>query len=171
MSFALFFEVATAVAVASIPYCFTKWIEIRANKQKLKEDARKLKEEYYFDYVDNFVDATRNDKDADENTKKVIKEACAKLSHVHNRILLIGSSAVVKNMREHHDHCEAIAKAREKIDAKFSELLTELVKSMRIDLYEEDKKFNLFFFELCFKPLCNKNINKNYPTINFIGKK
>jgi hypothetical protein len=72
----------------------------------------------------------------------------AEFSCTYNKILLIGSSAVVKNMKKFWDN---IHENNGNIDID-KDLLTELVKSMRIDLYKD------------------KNINKGYPTVNFIGK-
>ncbi|MCA6072831.1 MAG: hypothetical protein LE178_04775 [Endomicrobium sp.] len=110
-------------------------------KQKLKEDIRKSKEEHYFDFFKNFTYAVCT-KAKNEEADKVYAE----FSCTYNKILLIGSSAVVKNMKKFWDN---IHENNGNID---NDLLTELVKSMRIDLYKD------------------KNINKDYPTVNFIGK-
>ena len=112
-------------------------------KQKLEEYIHKSKEEHYFDFFKNFTYAVCA-KAKNEEADKVYAE----FSCTYNKILLIGSSAVVKNMKKFWDN---IHENNGNIDID-KDLLTELVKSMRIDLYKD------------------KNINKGYPTVNFIGK-
>jgi hypothetical protein len=133
-----FTGIIVAALTASLTYYFTK-------KNQLRLDESRLKEETYLKYIkalsDNVILSDRND-------------ARAKLSDAHNHILLIGSACVVTRMREFSKYI-----AIDNFNSKnfnieeHDKLLTELIKSMREDLYN------------------GKKTNKRYPTISLSGSR
>ncbi|NJD03236.1 MAG: hypothetical protein FIA99_11750 [Ruminiclostridium sp.] len=120
-------SIVVAVVSAALTYYFAK-------KQQIQADERRLKEKCYL----VFIEALSNNVLSDN-----IEEAKNRLSEAHNQILLIGTAQVAdyigpnnKNFsQEEHDR-----------------LATELIKSMRVDLYK------------------NRAINRGYPIIGISGK-
>ena len=125
-----------AVISASLSYYFTK-----LNQQK--SDERKLKEKFYLDYIkalSNNVMAGNPD------------ETRGKLSDAHNHIILIGSSNVVNKLRDFSEFI-AIPNRKHFTLERHDKLLTELLKSMRADLYKY------------------KDVNKDYPIVALLGNR
>lgn len=125
-----------AALSASLSYFFAK-------RNQLRADESRLKEEYYLNYIkslsDNVISAN-------------LDETRSKLSDAHNHILLIGSSDVVGKLRQ-FSTLIAIDNPNGFTHDEHDILLTELIKSMRIDLYK------------------NSKINANYPIISLSGKR
>lgn len=124
----------TAVITIALTNYFTK-------KNQLKFEERKLKEQYYTAFiqaVSNSVVSNHSEQSRDG------------LADALNKLLLVGSPEVVKNLMIFQDNLKPHATnlAVEKHD----ELLTELLKSMRDDLFS------------------NNNANKNYPLIHLTEK-
>lgn len=112
-----------------------------AKKQQIEADEQRLKEKYYLAYiaaVSNMVISNNDNRD----------EARNRLADAINQLLLTGSSNVVKSLMVFHDYLN-----RSNCDiGKHNELLTELIKNMRIDLYK------------------NKKVNIDYPLIHLTRK-
>ncbi len=112
-----------------------------AKRNQHKFEERKLKEEYYTSFihaVSNSVVSTHHEQAGDE------------LADAQNKLLLVGSSEVVRNLMIFHDYCKppALNFSSEMHD----KLLTELIKSMRADLFSDNKA------------------NINYPIVHLTGK-
>ena len=131
-----FFGIVIAVVSASLSYIYAK-------RNQLRADECRLKEKYYLDYIE----ALSSNVMAGE-----IDESRRKLSNAHNHIILIGSSDVVANLRR-FSKLIAIDNPKGFTIEEHDNMLTELVKSMRRDLYK------------------NKAINKNYPIISLSGNR
>ena len=124
------------VAVStSLSYFFAK-------RKQLSADECRLKEKCYLDYIKALSD-------------NVLIENCddslRQLSSAHNHILLIGNADVVRNLR-HFTKLIAIDNKKGFTQEEHDKSLTELIKSMRIDLYKK------------------KEINNGYPYISLSGK-
>ena len=125
-----------ATLPAALTYYFTKRSQLRADESRLKE-------KYYLSYIKALSNNVLSDN---------LDESKSMLSDARNHILLIGSSDVVARLINFSDYISPDRKepySQEKHDM----LLTELIKSMRDDLYEKDK------------------INQNYPTVSLSGKR
>ena len=123
-----------AVVSAALSYYFSK-------KQSISSDERRLKEQYYLEFINALNSNVLS------NNREM---GMSKLSEAHNKILLIGSSEVVRNLR-------AFAIYIGPTNTNFSQeehdrLITELIKSMRSDLHK------------------SKNVNDGYPLIAISGK-
>lgn len=120
---------------AGLTYYFTK-------KQQIAADERRLKEKYYLTYIEavsNMVVSDNKD------------EARYRYADAQNQLLLIGSAGVVKNLMIFHDYIKP-SNSKKFESGKHDELLTNLIKSMRRDLYKSEK------------------VNMNYPLIHLTGK-
>ena len=78
-----------------------------------------------------------------------MKDEFAELDDAQNRLILVGSSEVVSNLMRFHDKNNP--SARPISGKEHDELLTELIKSMRVDLYG------------------SKKVNNGYPLIHLSG--
>lgn len=128
-------SIVVAIVSASLTYLFAK-------KKQIISDESRLKEKYYLSYIEavsNIVISNNSDKARDQ------------LADAQNQLLLVGSSKVVANLMIFHDYVKQPNK--ENFDSqKHDELLTELIKSMREDLYKNGK------------------VNMAYPIIHLTGK-
>jgi len=128
--------IVIAVVSASLSYYYAKCSQLRADESRLKEKS-------YLDYIkalsNNVISYNQ-------------KEAKGKLSDAHNHILLIGSAGVVMRLREFSKFIaiENYNSEHFTID-EHDRLLTELIKSMRRDLYK------------------GRNVNKDYPIVSLSG--
>ncbi len=131
-------SIIIAIISAGLSYYFAKRLQINA-------DERKLKQEYYQNYI-HAISKTAID-NFDETAK-------IEFANVHNTITLIGSSEVVDLAMSFHE-CTCIGNSANFTIQKHDEILTALVKAMRHDLYS------------------NPKININYPKIHLMnaGKK
>jgi len=124
-----------AAVSASLSYIYTKRNQLRANESRLKEES----------YL-NYIKALSNNVLSDD-----FEDSKSQLSDAHNHILLIGSSDVVVKLRTFSKLIGADNTEGFTID-EHDAFLTELIKSMRNDLYKDNK------------------INQNYPIISLSGK-
>lgn len=128
--------VVAAIFSAALSYYFTK-------KNQMSIEERKLKEEYYTDFIKAVSGVVVH---SDLKAKE-------ELADKQNRLLLIGSSEVVTRLLIFHDYIKPESQEKNGFDiVKHDELLTELLKAMRKDLYK------------------NKNVNDKYPLVHLTGK-
>lgn len=131
------FGVLTAIITAILGYYFNK-------KNQIIFQERQIKEKYYLDYINaiSFNVITSN-----------LEEAKDKLSDIHNKLLLIGSSEVVDSLENFHKYLQDEKGDKKGNYNRHDELLTKLLISMIKDLY-------------------NSKFNKNYPSeIHLIGNR
>ena len=127
----------TAIITAILGYYFNK-------KNQIVFQERQIKEKYYLDYI-NAISFNVISSD--------LKEAKDKLSDIHNKLLLIGSSEVVDSLEKFHKYLQSEKRDKKSDYKRHDELLTKLLISMRKDLY-------------------NSKFNKNYPSeIHLIGNR
>lgn len=119
----------TEVILATVGAFVTMLTAIVTNyltkKNQLKFEERKLKEEYYTNYV----------KAISHNV--LMKTDHEELDDAQNRLILIGSSDVVRILMQFHDKIKPSAPP-----LSFDEhnrILTDLIKAMRADLYGTKK--------------------------------
>lgn len=93
----------------------------------------------YIEAISNIVVSNNSEKARDQ------------LADAQNQLLLVGSSDVVAKLMVFHDFIKP-SNAQSFTSEKHDELLTSLLKSMRMDLYK------------------NKNVNMGYPIIHLTGK-
>lgn len=127
--------VIVAAVSAGLTYYFTK-------KQQIAADESRLKEKYYLNYIQaisNIVVSNNSEKARDQ------------LADAQNQLLLTGSSDVVAKLMLFHDFIKP-SNAQNFTSEKHDEILTELLKKMRTDLYK------------------NRNVNLDYPVIHLTGK-
>ena len=123
-----------AVISASLSYFFAKRRQLRATENRLKEWC-------YLDYMKALSDSEQSAVDLERN-----------LSDERNHIFLVGSSDTVTKLVRFSTYMSKEEKQNFTM-AERDMLLTELVKSMRADLYK------------------SKRVNKNYPTISLSGNR
>lgn len=127
--------IIVAAVSAGVTYYFAK-------KQQISADESRLKEKYYLNYIEavsNIVISDSSDKARDQ------------LADAQNQLLLVGSADVVARLMIFHDYIKP-SNSNNFVSEKHDELLTDLLKSMRKDLYK------------------NKKVNINYPIIHLTGK-
>ena len=128
--------IVAAIITAALSYYFTK-------KQQILADERRLKETAYLDFIDAL-----NHNIMDDN----IEEARERLAVARNKLLLIADVDVVKNLCRFTDYIACDRKG-EIVQTEHNQLLTEMLKSMRKDLYGK------------------KHINDSYPLVALSGKR
>ena len=128
-----------SIIVAIISASMTYWF---AKRKQIVADESRLKEKYYLNYIEavsNIVVSNNSEKARDQ------------LADAQNQLLLVGSASVVANLMAFHDYVKPSNQGN--FDSqKHDELLTQLIKSMRNDLYK------------------NKRVNDGYPIIHLTGK-
>jgi len=126
--------VVSAVITISLTNYYSK-------KNQMKFEERKLKEVYYTNFIDavSYCVVSNNS-----------EEARDKLADSQNKLLLIGGSNVVFKLMIFHDYIKPSNSSFS--SEKHDELLTDLIKTMREDLFLSSK------------------INKDYPIIHLTGK-
>ena len=123
-------EIVVAIVGALVAILTAVITNHLTKRSQLKFEERKLKEEYYT----NYVKAISNN--------VLMKDA-------QNRLILVGSSEVVRILMQFHD---AIKISAPPINGEeHDKILTDLIKAMRADLYGTRK------------------INDGYPTIHLSG--
>ncbi|MFA5411371.1 MAG: hypothetical protein WC321_05895 [Candidatus Omnitrophota bacterium] len=131
---------ASAIAV-SLTYFFTK-------KHQLKMEERRLKEEYYKSFIKALSDVAIDNKD---------EVAQKRLSEGFNSLIVIGGANVVEKLMEFHNFIRIentnIPRNSEDWSVKHDDILNELVKAMRTDLFG------------------NKEIKNKFPRIHLVGRK
>ena len=131
-----FAAVIIAIISAALSYYFAKKQQILAEERRLKENA----------YL-GFIDAMNHNVMDDD-----IQEARERLAIARNKLLLIADSQVVIDLCKFTDSI-ACDRTGEMQQNEQNRLLTEMLKSMRKDLYKK------------------KDINKNYPSVALSGKR
>ena len=127
--------IATAVISASLAYLFAK-------KSQIVADENRLKEKCYLNYIEAVSDIVISNN---------AEDARDKLADAQNQLLLVGSAQVVEDLMNFFDYIKPSNQKKIGPD-KHDELLTKLIKSMRLDLYKSRK------------------VNVNYPIIHLSGK-
>lgn len=110
--------VVSAVITVSMTNYYSK-------KNQLKFEERKLKEVHYIKFMNvvsemltaNFTEKSRKD-----------------FAHIQNNLFLISSPKVVVRLKTFNDYLSSNDSSKE----KHNELLTDLIKEMRIDLFNEN---------------------------------
>lgn len=128
-------SIVAAIVSASLTYYFSK-------RNQLFSDESRLKEKFYLEYIDALSENVSTG-----NHEKSKRE----LSVASNNLLLVGSADVVIKLRKFSFYISP-DNISEFNSERHNELLTELIKSMRLDLYK------------------NKKINKGYPIVGVLGK-
>ena len=130
-------SIVLAIVSAALTYYFSK-------QKQILSDERRLKEKFYLEYIDALSSNVLSDNLDDSKNR---------LSEGHNNILLIGSTGVVARLRQFTNYISTPNRNSELFsNDEHNRLLTELIKSMRIDLYKSEK------------------INNGYPTVSLSGK-
>ena len=96
-----------------------------SQRSQLKFEERKLKEEYYENYI----------KAASDNV--LMKGSNTAFDDAQNRLILVASPKVVQLLMNFHDKVKPSAPPLS--GAEHDKLLTELIKAMRYDLFGTDK--------------------------------
>ena len=130
-------EIIVAIVSAFVTILTVIITNYLTKSNQLKFEERKLKEEYYT----NYVKAISNN--------VLMKDEHAELDDAQNRLILIGSTEVVKNLMLFHDKIKPSAPPLS--GTEHDRHLTELIKAMRTDLYG------------------SKKINDGYPIIHLSG--
>lgn len=129
--------ILTAIITASLSFVFNK-------KNQITFRERQIKEQYYLEYINSI---------SYNVIAQNVEEAKNKLSDIHNKLLLIGSSDVVNSMEQFHGYLQKNKNNSENSYDEHDKLLTNLILAMRKDLY-------------------NSKFNKNYPNeIHLIGNR
>lgn len=127
--------VVVAVVSAGLTYLFAK-------KQQIATDESRLKEKYYLNYIEAVSNIVLSN-----NSERARNQ----LADAQNQLLLVGSADVVDKLMIFHNYIKP-SNSQNFVSEKHDELLTELLKSMRTDLYK------------------NQKVNIGYPTIHLTGK-
>lgn len=127
--------IIVAATSAGLTYLFAK-------KQQISSDESRLKEKYYLNYIEAVSNIVLSNSP---------EQARDQLADAQNQLLLVGSADVVAKLMIFHDYIKPSNSQNKNLN-KHDELLTELLKSMRTDLYK------------------NPNVNIGYPIIHLTGK-
>ena len=92
---------------------------------QLKFEERKLKEEYYTNYVKAI------------SSNVLMKDSPAELDDAQNRLILVGSADVVRILMQFHDKIKPSAPPLS--GEEHDRILTDLIKAMRTDLYGTER--------------------------------
>lgn len=129
-----------SVVTASLSYAFTK-------RNQILNDARRIKEEFYRQFVKALSDIAINNSDTKAQTL---------FSESINTLLLIGSPGVVRSLMEFHNHVRSenttIPRESNEWLELHNHLLGELYKELRLDLFG------------------HRSINKNFPKIHLVRR-
>lgn len=127
--------VVVAAVSAGLTYLFAK-------KQQIATDESRLKEKYYLNYIEAVSNIVLSN-----NSERARNQ----LADAQNQLLLVGSADVVNKLMIFHNYIKP-SNSQNFVSEKHDELLTELLKSMRTDLYK------------------NQKVNIGYLTIHLTGK-
>lgn len=132
-------EIIVAIVGAFVTILTAIVTNYLTKRNQLKFEERKLKEEYYTNYVKAISDNV------------LMKDEHAELDDAQNRLILVGSSDVVRILMQFHDKIKPSAPPLS--GEEHDRILTDLIKAMRADLYG------------------TKKINDGYPIIHLSGKR
>lgn len=114
-------EIIVAIVGALVAILTAVITNYLTKRSQLKFEERKLKEEYYT----NYVKAISNN--------VLMKDEHAELDDAQNRLILVGSAQVVRILMQFHD---AIKISAQPISGEeHDKILINLIKAMRADLY------------------------------------
>ena len=114
-------EIVVAIVGALVAILTAVITNHLTKRSQLKFEERKLKEEYYT----NYVKAISNN--------VLMKDEHAELDDAQNRLILVGSAQVVRILMQFHD---AIKISAQPISGEeHDKILINLIKAMRADLY------------------------------------
>lgn len=114
-------EIVVAIVGAFVAILTAVVTNHLTKKSQLKFKERKLKEEYYT----NYVKAISNN--------VLMKDEHAELDDAQNRLILVGSAEVVRILMQFHDAIKPLAPPLS--GEEHDKILTDLIKAMRADLY------------------------------------
>ncbi len=118
-------EILVAIISASVTILTVVITNYYTKKNQLKFEERKIKEEYYSNYIKALSNnVLQHDSDGE-------------LDDAQNRLILVGSSEVVDNLMKFFDRIKQSAPPLP--GEEHDILLTNLVKAMRKDLYGSKK--------------------------------
>jgi hypothetical protein len=117
-------SIAMPVISAALAYFFAKKKQILAGERRLKEK-----------YCLNYIEAASNMAVFGQND-----ETTSALATAQNRLLLVGSSPVVKDLLRFYE-CITSRNNNESNQKEQNKLLTNLLKSMRTDLHIANKGY------------------------------
>ncbi len=118
-------EIMVAIVGALVAVLTAVITNYLTKRSQLKFEERKLKEEYYT----NYVKAISNN--------VLMKDEDGELDDAQNRLILVGSAEVVRILMQFHD---AIKESAQPISGEeHDKILTNLIKAMRADLYGTKK--------------------------------
>lgn len=102
-------------------------------RSKLKFEERKLKEQYYLEFV-HALSENMNNSDSDE--------AVIRYNHAFNNLTIIASPEVLLSLYEFLDLMVKYLKGNSIVDyeTQYTKAFTKLIKSMRSDLYGSKSK-------------------------------
>ena len=118
-------EIIVAIVGALVAMLTAVITNYLTKKNQLKFEERKLKEEYYT----NYVKAISNN--------VLMKDEHAELDDAQNRLILVGSADVVRILMQFHNKIQLSAPPIS--GEEHDRILTDLVKAMRADLYGTKK--------------------------------
>ena len=114
-----------------------------AKRNQIKLEERKLKEEYYLEFLSALSSSAIH-----TNSDEVLE----KISDAQNRLLLTASPLVVEKLMNFHDYVNPANRHLHPHLEAHDSLLQELLIAMRADLFGNDR------------------VNKNYPQIHLTGR-
>ena len=118
-------EIIVAIVGALVAILTAVITNYLTKRNQLKFEERKLKEEYYT----NYIKAISNN--------VLMKDEPAELDDAQNRLILVGSADVVRILMQVHDKIKPSAPPLS--GEEHDRILTDLVKAMRTDLYGTKK--------------------------------
>ncbi|MBQ8831060.1 MAG: hypothetical protein IJ017_05640 [Oscillospiraceae bacterium] len=118
-------EIVVAIVGAFVTILTAIITNYLSKRNQLKFEERKLKEEYYT----NYVKAMSNN--------VLMKDNHVELDDAQNHLILVGSADVVRILMQFHDKIKPSAPPLS--GAEHDRILTELIKAMRADLYGTNK--------------------------------
>ena len=118
-------EIVVAIVGAFVAILTAVVTNYLTKMNQLKFEERKLKEEYYT----NYVKAISNN--------VLMKDKHAELDDAQNRLILVGSADVVRILMQFHDKIKLSAPPLD--GEEHDRILTALIKAMRTDLYGTKK--------------------------------
>ncbi|MEW6042377.1 MAG: hypothetical protein AB1633_12735 [Elusimicrobiota bacterium] len=125
-----------SVLTASLTYWYTK-------RSQLQVETRRLKEEYYRSFIKAFSDVAINNSD---------NEAQKRLSEGFNSLIVIGSPDVVKQLMRFHNFIRISNVEIPRDSAQWlmhhDELLKELIKAMRQDIYGKESNIDMYISDV-----------------------
>ena len=114
-------EIVIAIVGAFVTLITAILTNYSAKKNQLRFEERKLKEEYYTNYVKAI------------SANVLLKDSNGELDDAQNRLVLVGSPEVVCALMRFHDRIRPSAPPLS--GNEHDELLTALIKAMRADLF------------------------------------